>query len=122
MSPPRPLALALVALAATPAAAAPEALAFAAGAERLEVPQGGLARVEAVEGEGLRVCPAPAVEAALAAFTERHRGEVVTVTIGERPVIHLEVVEPYAGGCVGWPLHPRAAAAYRARLIGEEPG
>ena len=117
----------LAAVAALAAALAPlgaagaerEALSFAVGEERYVVPEDGLASVEAVLEEGLRLCPTPEVERALADLTGRHRGEVVTVSIGDRPVFHLEIAEPYASGCLGWPMPPRLAAVYRGRLTGE---
>lgn len=112
-------ALAAAALAAAPALAAePQPLAFTAGEDVYVVPQDGFASIAPGEQGGLELCFEPAVEAALGDFTARHRGETVEITLGKSSVFHLQVVEPYDGGCITWPLHPRIAETYRGLLTG----
>ena len=110
--------LALVLL-ATPALAAPQPLAFTVDEDTYTVPDGGLTKVETVDKSGLSFCMTPEVEAALADFTSAHQGETVEVTIGETSVFHLQIVTPYDGGCITWPLHPMVANSYRGLLTGE---
>jgi hypothetical protein len=108
------------ALAAAPALAAePEALIFSAGTDSYAVPAEALASLEAGGEGGLTLCFSEAAEAEIAAFTERQQGGTVTVSIGERALFDLQVVEPYAGGCITWPLHPKLAETYRGWLTGE---
>lgn len=103
---------------ATAAAADPQPLSFSAGEDRHEVPRSGLASLEAGEAGGLTLCFTDPQQQALRDFTADHIGDTVTVSIGEEKVFFLQVVEPYDGGCIDWPLHPRMADSYRARLTG----
>ena len=114
-------ALALTALLAAPAAAqeGPRPLVFSAEGERYEVPADGFESLDYAEDTGLSLCLTEPVEREVTALTERHVGDVLRVAIGETQVIAVEVVNPYAGGCIRWPVHPVVAANYVAMLTGE---
>ena len=114
---------ALIALAPVAAAAQDERmpLSFEAGTGRHEVAPDALESVEWTEEKGLQLCPTAAAEGAITAFTEAHRGEIATIAIGETEVLRIELVEPYAGGCIGWAVHPVVAANYITMLTGEAP-
>ncbi len=113
------LSLAAAAFAAVPALAdEPRPLAFTVGEDAYIVPEDGFASIEPGEQGGLELCFDSGVETALAGFTRRHRGQTVEVTIGETSVFHLQMVEPYDGGCILWPLHPQIAENYRRMLTG----
>ncbi|SFG71796.1 hypothetical protein SAMN04488020_103280 [Palleronia marisminoris] len=86
------------------------------------VPPAGLTSLEAGEEGGLTLCFSDTQQEALREFTGDHIGDTVTVAIGEAKVFFLQVVEPYDGGCIDWPLHPRVAESYRARLTGTSGG
>ena len=108
---------------ATAAAAEPQPLSFSTGEDRHVVPPTELLSLEVGEQGGLTLCFSEAQQRALHDFTSDHIGDTVTVSIGETEVFFLQVVEPYDDGCIVWPLHPRVAEAYRARLTetsGEE--
>ena len=103
---------------ATAAAADPQPLSFSVGEDRHIVPPAELASLEIGEQGGLTLCFSDAEQQALRDFTADHIGDTVTVSIGEAKVFFLQVVEPYDGGCIDWPLHLRVAESYRARLTG----
>ena len=114
-----------VALALLPAAAlaqeAPRPLSFEAAFDRYEVPADGYERVDWTEEEGLQLCMTEPVQEEIMAFTEEHQGEIATIAIGETEVLRIELASPYAGGCIGWAVHPVIAANYIAMLTGEAP-
>lgn len=114
--------LVAVALMASPAALAaePRPLSFSVNDDVYTVPSGGLETIELMDAGGLRLCPTHSVEEAIAAFTMAHRGEIVAVRIGEIDVFRLEIVKPYGGGCISWPVHPKVAAVYRGLLLGDQ--
>ena len=116
-------AVALVALLAAPALAQdePRPLTFSSEGESYEVPADGFESLDYAEGTGLALCLTEPVEREVAAFTEAHVGDVVRVAIGDTEVIAVEVVNPYEGGCIKWPIHPMVAANYVAMLTGEPP-
>ena len=97
-------------------------LTFSAGADGYAVPADGFASLGWQEAGGMELCFTAPVEAAVAAFTARNRGAVVRVAIGETEVTRVRLVEPYAGGCITWPIHPVVAANYIAMLRGGPPG
>ena len=116
------LAAMLAALAA-PAVAqeGPRPLTFSSGGESYAVPADGFESLDYAKGTGLSLCLTEPVEREVAAFTADHVGDVLRVAIGETEVFAVEVVAPYAGGCIDWPIHPIVAANYVAMLTGEAP-
>ncbi len=96
----------------------PQPLSFSVGEARHVVPPTELSSLEVGEEIGLTLCFSEAQQQALQDFTGDHIGDTVTVSIGETKVFFLQIVEPYDGGCIDWPLHPRVAESYRARLTG----
>lgn len=100
------------------AATEPQLLSFSADEDRHVVPPTELSSLEVGDEGGLTLCFSEAQQQALHDFTTDHIGDTVTVSIGETEVFFLQVVEPYDDGCIVWPLHPRVAEAYRARLTG----
>ena len=96
-------------------------LSFEAGLDRHEVAPDALESVDWTEEKGLQLCPSEPAQGEIAAFTEEHQGEIATIAIGETEVLRIELVEPYAGGCIGWAVHPVVAANYIAMLTGEAP-
>ena len=99
----------------------PRALSFTSGIRRYEVPPDGFNTITYKRESGLELCMTEPVEKEVSAFTEKHRGEVVTVAIGDVEVIKVQIVTPYAGGCLTWPIHPMIAANYIAMLTGQVP-
>ena len=114
-------ALVLMALAAAPAAAqeGPRPLTFSSEGESYEVPADGFESLDYAAETGLSLCLTEPVEREVTAFTADHVGDVLRVAIGETQVIAIEVVNPYQGGCIRWPVHPVVAANYVAMLTGE---
>ena len=116
---------AMMALLAAPAPAlaqdGPRPLTFSSEGESYEVPTDGFESLDYHQDTGLALCLTEPVEREVAAFTEAHVGDVVRVAIGETQVFAVEVVTPYAGGCIDWPVHPMVAANYVAMLTGEAP-
>ena len=99
----------------------PRPLVLSVGRSYYAVPEDGFESLGYRRGSGLELCLTDAAERDVADFTEAHLGEVVRVAIGETQVFALEVVEPYEGGCITWPVHPMVAANYLAMLTGEAP-
>ena len=103
------------------AAEEPRPLSFTTGVSRYEVPTDGFDSVGFVEQRGMEICMTEPVQAEVAAFTENHVGAVVKVAIGDTEVTRVQIVEPYADGCITWPNHPMVAANDIAMLTGEAP-
>jgi hypothetical protein len=99
----------------------PRALSFSSGEDRYEVPTDGFASLGYREDAGMEICMTAPVETEVAAFTEAHIDEVVVVAIGETEVTRVQIVSPYEGGCINWPIHPIVAANYIAMLTGTPP-
>ena len=116
-------ALVLAVLVASPALAqeGPRPLTFSSEGDSYEVPADGFESLDYAKETGLALCLTEPVEREVAAFTSGHVGDVVRVAIGDTQVIAVEVVAPYEGGCINWPVHPMVAANYVAMLTGEAP-
>ena len=112
------LAAALLAPLAAPAQEGPRPLTFTSGADRYEVPADGFESIDYKETVGLELCLKEPVEREVSDFTEAHMGEIVHVAVGDLEVIVVEIVTPYEGGCIAWPVHPVVAANYVAMLTG----
>ncbi|MEM9224849.1 MAG: hypothetical protein AAGB11_21005 [Pseudomonadota bacterium] len=114
-------AAAALALAASGALAAePQPLSFTVGEDRYQVPDKGITSVDIKQNNGLTFCLSEPVVKNLSEFTKKHKGEMVAVAIGPTEVFRIQIVKPYEGGCINWPLHDRVAANYRAMLTGED--
>ena len=122
----RPRSAALLALlvalgTAAQAAEPPRPLSFISGLSRYEVPENGFDSIEFKPDRGLELCMTDPIEEDVAEFTRTNVGAVVRITIGETEITRVQIVEPYDGGCITWPIHPMVAANYIAMLTGEAP-